>query len=103
MNIVTLNNRQMKLLEVLLQAKHPLSLRAAAEKCHLTICDKTLRADFLRIQEFSKGYVTIEPEKEEESAALEEQMRARWHDDLLRYRTMRLGYLLYPDGPASEL
>lgn len=56
MNIVTLNNRQMKLLEVLLQAKHPLSLRAAAEKCHLTICDKTLRADFLRIQEFSKGY-----------------------------------------------
>ena len=35
--------------------------------------------------------------------ATEEQMRARWHDDLLRYRTMRLGYLLYPDGPASEL
>ena len=35
--------------------------------------------------------------------ATEEQMRSRWHDDLLRYRTMRLGYLLYPDGPASEL
>ena len=35
--------------------------------------------------------------------ATEERMRARWHDDLLRYRTMRLGYLLYPDGPASEL
>ena len=35
--------------------------------------------------------------------ATEEQMRARWHDDLLRYRTMRLEYLLYPVGPASDL
>ena len=27
----------------------------------------------IAVEEFSKGYVTIEPEKEEESAALEEQ------------------------------
>ncbi len=59
MNVVALNSRQVKLLEVLLQAKRPLSLQMAADKGRLNVCTKTVRSDFDRIQMYSKKFNVI--------------------------------------------
>ncbi len=56
MNVVILNNRQVKLLKAVLQAGDGTTLQGAAEKCGIRSCAKTNRTDFARIQEFSAGF-----------------------------------------------
>lgn len=56
MNVVILNNRQVKLLKSVLQAQEGITLQGAAEKCGIKSCAKTNRTDFARIQEFSEGF-----------------------------------------------
>ena len=59
MNVVILNNRQVKLLKAILQSQDGTSLQAAAEKCAIQACAKTIRTDFARIQEFAAGFQVV--------------------------------------------
>lgn len=56
MNVVVLNDRQAKLLEVILQSKNVITLQSAAEKSRIQASPKTIRADFSKIQDFAVNF-----------------------------------------------
>ncbi len=56
MNVILLNNRQVKMLKAILQAHGDISLQDVVEKCRIQNCAKTVRSDFTRIQDFAAGF-----------------------------------------------
>lgn len=56
MNVILLNNRQVKMLKAILQAHGDISLQDVVEKCRIQNCAKTVRSDFSRIQNFAAGF-----------------------------------------------
>ena len=56
MNLILLNNRQVKMLKAILQAHGDISLQTVVDKCRIQNCAKTVRSDFTRIQDFAAGF-----------------------------------------------
>lgn len=56
MNVILLNNRQVKMLKAILQAHGDISLQTVVDKCRIQNCAKTVRSDFTRIQDFAAGF-----------------------------------------------